>query len=236
MRTTLCNKHRVAVLETPDRRDAFQELCKIALLPRKENRERSQANVVPLYRAANLAKRLRVSDDERLALHSPALTFKLYTFNFQLFFQFRRLADYARRVTVKAIADQLHLREDNSPLWRGLVDRADAYHAVAFFDKPVKKTGNDINKLDVGDLALKFVDRIAAPVVKHNDVAATALAEEKLAQVGTIGVMRRLYPDCDVGDLEDAQSLLYAKFAKLAFVVEPCRVGDKAGATVFASV
>ena len=129
-------------------------------------------------------------------------------------------------MAVEAVANQLHLREDNSPLRRGLVDRTDANYTVAFFNKPIEKTGNDIGKLDTSDLLLEFVDRIAALVVKHNDVAAAALSEEKLAQVGAIGIVRRLYPNCDVGDLENAQSLLYAKLAKLAFVVEPCRVSD----------
>ena len=129
-------------------------------------------------------------------------------------------------MAIEAIADQLHLRENDSPLRRGLVDRANTNPAAALFYKTVEKTRYDIGKLDTSDLLLEFVDRIAAPVVKHNDVAAAALSEEKVAQVGAIGVMRRLDPDCDVGDLEDAQSLLYAKFAKLAFVVEPCRVGD----------
>ena len=40
--------------------------------------------------------------------------------------------------------------------------------------------------------------------------------------------MRRLYPDRDVGDREDAQSLLHAELPKLTLVVEPRSVGDKA--------
>ena len=58
-------QHRVAVLEILDSCDAIQELREVALLPRKENRERSQANIMPLNRATNLAKRLRVGDNER---------------------------------------------------------------------------------------------------------------------------------------------------------------------------
>ena len=63
VRAALGYKDSIAILEILDRRDAFQKLSKIALLPRKENRERSQANIVPLNRATNLAKRLGVSDD-----------------------------------------------------------------------------------------------------------------------------------------------------------------------------
>ena len=63
VRAALGYQHRVAVLEILDRRDAFQKLGEIALLPRKENRKRSQANIAPRDRTTHLGKRLRVGDD-----------------------------------------------------------------------------------------------------------------------------------------------------------------------------
>ena len=78
---------------------------------------------------------------------------------------------------VEAVADRLHLRKDEPSLRRALVDRAYAYHAVAWLYESVENARLGFD-LDCGDLRAELVYGIAAPVFDHRDGATTTFFEE----------------------------------------------------------